>query len=75
MMGEAKKVFTAYDSDNDGKITAAETKGGGVKSAMGGFVRGHFDELDRDDSGAVSAQELADQAKRMFTKADADSNG
>lgn len=75
IMGESKKVFTAYDSDNDGKITAAETKGGGVKGAMGGFVRGHFDELDRDDSGAVSAQELADQAKRMFTKADADSNG
>ena len=75
MMSEAKKVFTAYDSDNDGKITAAETKGGGVKSAMGGFVRGHFDELDRDDSGAVSAQEFADQTKRMFTKADADSNG
>ncbi|NWK56944.1 YHYH protein [Verrucomicrobiaceae bacterium N1E253] len=75
MMNEAKKVFRSYDANNDGEISAEESKGPGVKSAMGGFVRGHFEEIDRNSSGAISARELADNAKKMFSKADANSNG
>ncbi|MEM1444305.1 MAG: hypothetical protein AAGF67_18300, partial [Verrucomicrobiota bacterium] len=42
------------------------------KSPTGGFVRQHAGELDRDQSGAISAEELAAQFRKFFERGDLD---
>jgi len=39
---------------------------------MGGFIRGHAKELDRDNDGVLSKQEVVGNAERMFEKIDSD---
>jgi len=68
MMAEVKKVFEGYDGNDDGKITEKEANERGVHSAMAGFIRQHFAEVDVDRDGAVSLQELKDTAMRMWEK-------
>jgi len=46
IVGEAEKAFGGYDQNDDGKLVEAELNGrSGVRSAMGGFIRGHAKEL------------------------------
>ena len=68
MMAEVKKVFEGYDGNDDGKITEKEANERGVHSAMAGFIRQHFTEVDADKDGAISLQELKDAAMRMWEK-------
>ena len=68
MMAEVKRVFDGYDGDDDGKITEKEANERGVHSAMAGFIRQHFAEVDADQDGAISLQELKDVAMRMWEK-------
>ena len=68
MMAEVKRVFTGYDGNDDGKITEKEANERGVRSAMAGFIRQHFSEVDADQDGAISLQELKDTATKMWEK-------
>jgi Ca2+-binding EF-hand superfamily protein len=71
IVGEASKAFAGYDANRDGKLTDDELGGrGGSRSAMGGFIRGHAGELDRDGDGSLTRAEVVANAARMFEKMD-----
>ena len=71
IVGEATKAFAGYDSDRDGKLSEAELNGrGGSRSAMGGFLKGHAKEIDRDGDGILTRAEAIGNAERMFAKMD-----
>ena len=73
---EVRKAFTAYDADQDGTLLVSELAASRpVRSAMGGFIREHREELDRNDDGRLTQDEILQTAARMFDKADADRNG
>ena len=77
IVDEATQAFEGYDANDDGKLTQAEYggRGGGSRSAMGGFIRGHAKELDRDNDGILSRAEVVGNAERMFGKMDANDDG
>lgn len=76
IVGEATKAFAGYDANNDGKLSAAELSGrGGSRSAMGGFLKGHSQEIDRDGDGIVTRAEAVGNAERMFVKMDENADG
>lgn len=76
IVGEATKAFHGYDRNGDGKLTAAEYNSrSGSRSAMGGFIRGHAKELDRNNDGVLSEPEVIGNAERMFGKIDANTDG
>jgi len=76
IVGEAEKAFGGYDQNDDGKLVESELNGrGGVRSAMGGFIRGHAKELDRDGDGVLSRKEVVDNATRMFSRLDKNGDG
>ncbi len=71
LMQEARRVFLAYDVDKSGDITPVESQSaGGIKSPLGGFVKQHASELDKDRSGSISAEELAAQFRKFFQRGD-----
>lgn len=72
MMAEANRVFAAYDRNNDQKITPDESssKQGIPRSALGGFIREHATELDRDQDGGISKAEMTGQFAKFFAQAD-----
>lgn len=74
MLAEAAQAFSGYDTDNDGDIATEELKKS-VRSAMGGFIRQHADELDKDQNASISRDEVLNNARRMFDKADQDGDG
>ena len=75
-MGEATKAFAGYDTNNDDKLSATELSGrGGSRSAMGGFLKGHSKEIDRDRDGIVTRSEAVGNAERMFAKMDKNGDG
>ncbi|MGB2499924.1 MAG: YHYH protein [Mariniblastus sp.] len=76
MVAESEKAFVGYDKNSDGKLTEAELSGrGGSKSAMGGFLRGHSQEIDRDGDGVLTREEAVGNARRMFEKMDGNQDG
>ena len=73
---ESEKAFAAYDPDEDGQVSLKDlAEGRPVRSAMGGFIREHREELDRDQNGSLSQDEVLQNALRMFGKADTDQDG
>jgi arylsulfatase A len=73
---ESEQAFGAYDQDQDGKVSLEDlAEGRPVRSAMGGFIREHREELDRDRNGSLSRDEVLQNALRMFGKADTDQDG
>jgi len=68
MMAEVNKTFTGYDADRNGQISQSEANGPGVRSAMAGFVKQHFAEVDKDANGAISLEELMALAMKMWEK-------
>ena len=75
MLAEAAKTFVGYDRNRDGQLTADEYSGRSMtRSAMGGFVKEHFAEFDRDSNKIISREEVDAFALNMFTKADRDGN-
>ncbi len=76
MEAEVAQTFAGYDRDADGRIAVAERDAaGGVRSAMGGFVKQHWKECDSDGDDALSLGELSAVAMSMFSKADRDGDG
>jgi hypothetical protein len=76
LMAEVDRVFAGYDVDGDGKITREEYERlGGVRSAMGGFVRQHAQETDSDGNISLTREDLVGTATRMFDRADQDGDG
>ncbi|MGB0241723.1 MAG: sulfatase-like hydrolase/transferase [Verrucomicrobiales bacterium] len=72
LMAEVALVFKAYDKNGDQKVTPEESaaKGGMPRSALGGFVREHATELDKDRDGGISKTEMTAQFARFFGQAD-----
>ena len=68
MMAEVNKTFTGYDADRNGQISQVEANGPGVRSAMAGFVKQHFAEVDKDANGAIYLEELKALAMKMWEK-------
>lgn len=68
MMEEVSKTFTGYDADRNGQISQSEANGPGVRSAMAGFVRQHFAEVDKDGNSSISLEELKTLAMKMWEK-------
>lgn len=76
MVGESEKAFDGYDKNSDKKLSADELSGrGGSRSAMGGFLKGHSKEIDRDGDGVLTREEAVGNAERMFAKMDRNDDG
>nr|WP_044303437.1 YHYH protein [Rhodopirellula sallentina] len=76
IVGEATNAFAGYDTNNDGELSTAELSGrGGSRSAMGGFLKGHSSEIDRDGNGVLTRAEAIGNAERMFAKMDSNRDG
>jgi hypothetical protein len=76
IVGEATKAFAGYDTSGDGKLSQSELGGrGGSRSAMGGFLKGHSKEIDRDGDGVLTRTEAIGNAERMFAKMDSNDDG
>lgn len=72
LVAEVEKTLQGYDANKDDIIQAKEYQGrGGSRSAMGGFVKQHSKELDKNGDGDISKEELFATPLRMFAKADA----
>jgi arylsulfatase A-like enzyme len=76
LLAEANRVAAAYIPQADGKLPIDGLKtASSVRSAMGRFVREHAPELDRDGDGAISRDEIVQNALRMFDRADSQKAG
>ena len=76
LVAEVEKTLAGYDANNDGAIQAKEYQGrGGSRSALGGFVKQHSQELDQNGDTTITKDELLAVPLRMFQKADANNDG
>lgn len=76
IIGEATKAFAGYDSNKDDQLSESELVArGNSRSAMGGFLKGHSKELDRDGDGILTQAEAIGNAERMFAKMDLNGDG
>ena len=76
MVGESEKAFDGYDKNSDQQLSEDELNArGGSRSAMGGFLRGHAKEIDRDGDGILTRDEAVNNARRMFGKMDRNEDG
>ncbi|MFN7669325.1 MAG: YHYH protein [Planctomycetota bacterium] len=73
---ECKRTLAGYDRDQDGAVSESERDAPGAgRSAMGGFVKQHWSEVDRDGDGVVAGAEIRRTAQSMFDRADRDDDG
>jgi predicted phosphodiesterase len=73
---ECAATTKGFDRDADGAVSTAERDAPGAgRSAMGGFVKQHWREVDRDGDDVVTADEIQRTAQRMFDRADRDGDG
>ena len=75
MAAEAKRAFTGYDANHDGRITVEERAAPGPRTAMGGFVKQHAGKIDSNADGLITEPEMLALAGRMFGKEDANNDG
>ncbi|TWU39783.1 SMP-30/gluconolactonase/LRE family protein [Novipirellula artificiosorum] len=67
-----RDVFSMYDRNEDGMLTSDEYAGGHGEAphTMGGFVKQHSDEIDRDADERITLDELLSVASELFDKSD-----
>ena len=75
MLIQATTAFGGYDRNRDGIIVGDELNGTGARGAMAGFLKGHAREIDANSDSRISAEELLNQAGRMFDKGDRNQDG
>lgn len=76
IVGETDQAFGGYDTDQNDELSDSELNAkGNVRSAMGGFLRGHAKELDRNNDGVLTRKEVVDNATKMFAKIDSNTDG
>ncbi|MEM1225541.1 MAG: sulfatase-like hydrolase/transferase [Planctomycetota bacterium] len=76
LVGESEKAFGGYDTDQNEELSDSELRvKGNVRSAMGGFLRGHAKELDHNNDGVLTRKEVVDNATKMFAKIDSNADG
>ncbi|VGO23393.1 SUMF1/EgtB/PvdO family nonheme iron enzyme [Pontiella sulfatireligans] len=76
MLDEAEKAFKLYDKNNNGELASSELKGKGMaKSAMGGFIKLHAEELDSNSDGTITQKEMLDETAKLFDKSDKNRDG
>ena len=73
---ECAGTLAAFDENGDGRVVPSERDAPGAgRSAMGGFVKQHWQEVDADADDVVTAEEMLATARRMFERADQDRDG
>ncbi|VGO15239.1 Gluconolactonase [Pontiella desulfatans] len=76
MLDEAEKAFKLYDKNKDGELAEAELKRKGMaKSAMGGFIKLHAEELDSNGDGTITEMEMMGETAKLFDKSDKNKDG
>ncbi len=76
LASEVAKTFGAYDAKHDGRVSlTALAQATPVRSALGGFVKQHADEIDANHDGFITAAELTAVVQRMFDRAAANHDG
>ncbi|MBL8755751.1 MAG: metallophosphoesterase [Planctomycetes bacterium] len=70
---ECNRTLAGFDRDGDRRIVVAERDAAGAgRSALGGFVRQHWQEVDADGDDVVTGDEVRANTLRMFQRADRD---
>ncbi len=73
---EANRAFDGYDGNKDDSLSSDELgKQSSVRSAMGGFIKGHAKEVNQDGDAGLTREELLAVATRMFDRMDSDRDG
>lgn len=73
VIAESRKAFAGYLSGEAQEITLDElTQARTVRSAMGGFIKQHAQELDRNNDQKLTLDEVEATAVRMFQRANLD---
>ena len=72
--GSAKTMMERFDTDKDGKISAAEMSGAGGGGG-GGFLARILGQADADKDGAITAAELTASREAAFTRLDTNKDG
>jgi len=72
-----REVFALYDGNQDGALKADEYAGGRGEAphTMGGFVKQHSREIDADEDGQITLDELLTLASELFDKSDRERRG
>ena len=68
LIAEIGKTLQILDTNSDDSISQKESQAKGAKLPMAGFVKGHFDELDKDGDSEISARELSESFLRMHDR-------
>jgi hypothetical protein len=68
IVAEIAKTLQTMDTNSDNSISQEESNARGNKLPMAGFVKGHFDELDKNDDTKISSQELSESFLRMYDR-------
>jgi hypothetical protein len=68
LIAEIARTLQTMDTNADDSISQEESEARGNRLPMAGFVKGHFDELDKNSDATISSKELSDSFLRMYDR-------